>query len=180
MFFKGNEAKVLAKLMNKSPSSSSLGRVLDALSCYLNICCKRTYDGEPAMKLERYLAMGEPKFSFDIEVKNGVIGTVDLFRQLDEKISKSLTEKDKADYAHSMVKTITDQLTAIAIKSAENQGIKNIGITGGVSYNVPITEVVEKQVKKAGLKLIVHNQVPNGDGGIALGQNAIIGHKLNM
>ena len=45
------------------------------------------------MKLEKYLAMGEPKYSFDVEVKNGVIGTIDLFRQLDEKIDKPLTEK---------------------------------------------------------------------------------------
>ena len=36
-----------------------------------------------------------------------------------------------------------------------------------------------KQVEKKELKLIVHNRVPNGDGGISIGQNAIIGHKLN-
>jgi len=81
MFFKDNEAVVLSKLMNKSPFSSSMGRILDALSCYLNICCQRTYDGEPAMKLEKYLSMGKPKYSFDVKVKNDVVGTVDLFRQ---------------------------------------------------------------------------------------------------
>lgn len=178
MIFKGKEAEILTKLMDKSPQISSLGRVLDALSCYLNICCTRTYDGEPAMKLERYLAMGIPKYSFNIEMKKGVLGTVDLFRQLDEKINKSLTEKDKADYAYSMVKSIMDNLTDIAVDYAENNGIKNIGLSGGVTYNIPITEMVEKQVKKAGLKLVVHNQIPNGDGGISIGQNAIIGNKF--
>jgi hydrogenase maturation factor HypF (carbamoyltransferase family) len=39
--------------------------------------------------------------------------------------------------------------------------------------------MIEKQVEKVGLKLIVHNRIPNGDGGISIGQNAIIGHKLN-
>ena len=177
-FFKGNEAEILSKMMNKSPQSSSLGRVLDAISCYLNICTKRTYDGEPAMKLEKYLAIGEPKHSFDVEVKNGIIGTVDLFKQLDQKIDKPLTEKEKADYVHSMVKTIADSLSDIAIEHAERKGIKTIGITGGVSYNIPITEMVEKQVNKSSLKLVVHNRVPNGDGGISIGQNAIIGYKL--
>jgi hydrogenase maturation protein HypF len=177
-FFTGNEADVLSKLMNNAPRSSSLGRVLDAISCYLNICIKRTYDGEPAMKLEKYLALGEPVFSFDVKAKNGVVGTIDLFRQLDEKIDKPIKEKEKADFAHSMVKTIVDKLTDIAIENAENKGIKTIGLTGGVSYNIPINEMVEKQVNKAGLELIVHNNIPNGDGGISIGQNAIIGHKL--
>ena len=62
---------------------------------------------------------------------------------------------------------------------AENQDIKTIGLTGGVSYNIPITEMVDRQIKKSNLKLIVHNLIPNGDGGIAIGQNAIIGQKIS-
>jgi len=178
-FFTANEATILTKMMDKAPISSSMGRVMDALSCYLDICTKRTYDGEPAMKLEKYLANGEPSYSFDAEMKDGVIGTVDLFRQLDEKIDKPLTEKEKADFVYSFVKTIIGNLSNIAIENAENNGFKTIGITGGVSYNIPITEMVEKQVKKAGLSLLVHNRVPNGDGGIAIGQNAITGYKLS-
>ena len=67
----------------------------------------------------------------------------------------------------------------VTIENSNNLGIKNIGLTGGVSYNIPIVEMIEEQVKKAGLKLIVHNKIPNGDGGISIGQNAIIGSKLN-
>jgi len=176
--FSGNEAEILPKLMDKSPQSSSYGRVLDALSCYLGICCKRTYDGEPAMKLEKYLAYGKQKYSFESNVKNGVINTVDLFRQLDEQISKKPSEKEKSDYAHSFVKTISDNLAEIAIGYAEDKSIKHIGLSGGVTYNIPITEMVEKKVKKSGLQLIVHNRIPNGDGGISTGQNVIVGNKL--
>jgi hydrogenase maturation protein HypF len=178
-FFSGNKAAILSKLMDKSPQSTSLGRVLDAIACYFNICTKRTYDGEPAMKLEKYLAAGKPVYSFDVEVKNNVIETMDLFNQIDEKIGKSLSEKEKADYVHSMVKSIVDSLASLAIDSANKEGINNIGLTGGVSYNIPITNMVASIVKKSGLKLTVHNRIPNGDGGISVGQNAIIGHKLN-
>ncbi len=179
MFFKDREAEILGKIMDKSPLSSSLGRVLDALSCYLGICCTRTYDGEPAMKLEKYLSMGKPVYSFDIKSKNGMVGTVDLFRQLDEKIKKEPTEKEKANLVYSFVKTIMDELTYVAIESAEKNSIKNIGITGGVSYNIPITEMVEKQVRKHNLNFCVHDRIPNGDGGISVGQNVIIGKRLS-
>jgi len=178
-YFIGDEAVILSKMMNKAPLSSSIGRVLDALSCYFDICTKRTYDGEPAMKLEKYLATGKDKYPFDIEVNNGTVGTIDLFRQLEEKIKKEVTETQKADLSHSFVKIIVDKLTDIAIEHAEINNIKHIGMTGGVSYNIPITEMVEKRVNKAGLKLAVHNRVPNGDGGIAIGQNVIAGHKLS-
>jgi len=72
-----------------------------------------------------------------------------------------------------------DNLTNIAIENAEKKGIDNIGLTGGVSYNIPITEMVENQAKNADMKLTVHNRIPNGDGGISIGQNAIVGHKLS-
>ena len=110
------------KIIEKSPKTSSLGRILDAISCYLGICTKRTYDGEPAMKLEKYLAMGEKKHHFDVEIKNNnVVGTLDLFRQLEEKIRHPLTEKQKADFAYSMVKTIMEKtgwMTAQPMPSA--------------------------------------------------------------
>jgi hydrogenase maturation protein HypF len=178
-YFTGSEANILNKMLDKAPLSSSLGRVMDALSCYLDICTKRTYDGEAAMKLEKYLANGKAKHSFDVKVRNGIVGTTDLFRQLEEKVKKPITEKQRADLSHSMIKSIIDNLTDIAIENAESIAIKNIGITGGVSYNIPITEMVEKRIKKAGLTLAVHNNVPNGDGGISIGQNVIAGHRLS-
>lgn len=177
-FFSDSEADILTKIMDKSPQSSSFGRILDAISCYLNICTERSYDGEPAMKLEKYLAIGEEKHSFETDVKNGVVSTVDLFRQLDKKIDRPLNEKEKADFAYSMVKTIVDGLSDVAIEIAERRGIKNIGLTGGVSYNIPITEMVEKKVRQVKLNFVVHSRVPNGDGGVSIGQNAIVGHKL--
>ena len=179
-FFSGNEAEILSKMMKNSPVSSSSGRVLDALSCYLNICTTRTYDGEPAMKLEKYLANGRPIYSFDAEVKNNTVGTINLFKQLDEMIDKPLKDKEKADYAHSFVKTIMDKLTELATHNADENNIKTIGLTGGVSYNIPINEMVNNHVKNAGLSLVVHNRVPNGDGGISIGQNAIVGHRLSL
>ncbi len=178
-FFTGKEASILTKLMDKSPLSCSLGRYLDAISSYLDICSTMTYSGEPAMKLEKYLTIGKNRYNLDINLKNNIVQVTDLFNQIDELIKPPFSEQEKADIAFSIVKVIMNSLSDIAIKTALDQNIKTIGMTGGVSYNIPITEMIQNQVKKAGLKLIVHNSVPNGDGGISVGQNAIIGYKLN-
>ena len=55
---------------------------------------------------------------------------------------------------------------------------RNFGFSGGVTYNIPIVEMIAEKIKKSGLKMIAHSNVPNGDGGIAIGQNTIIGNKF--
>jgi len=174
-FFSENEAQILEKLVRQAPLSSSLGRYLDALACYLGICTTRTYSGEPAMKLEKYLALGVPRYPLSVTIKDTVVEVGDVFRQLDEQLRRPLAENDKADAAVSLVKAIVDALTDIAIAHARQSSIQTIGLTGGVSYNVPITEMVQQRVADAGLGFLVHRNVPNGDGGIAVGQNAIAG-----
>jgi hydrogenase maturation protein HypF len=122
--------------------------------------------------------LGEPRYSFDVDIKDGVVGTVDVFHQLDDRIKKSLSDNEKADYSYSFVKSIIDELTNLAINYARDKGVKYIGLSGGVTYNIPLTEMVAEKVKKSEFKLVVHNNVPNGDGGIAIGQNTIIGNKF--
>lgn len=179
MPFTASEGEILEKLVRHAPLSSSLGRYLDALACHLGICTTRTYSGEPAMKLERYLAAGSPRYPLRVTVKDGVVGVRDVFWQLDEQLRRPLSETDTADAVVSLVKAIVDALTDIAIAHAKQSGIQTIGLTGGVSYDVPITEMVSQRVVDARLEFLVHRNVPNGDGGIAVGQNAIAGNKYS-
>jgi hydrogenase maturation protein HypF len=176
-FVGDQEARVMEKLLKKAPKASSFGRVLDALSSYLGICQRMTYDGEPAMKLERYLAEGEPRYEFETYVEHTdrkIVMTLPLFDQLAEyRIS---TERDKTDIAYSFVYTLLKEMVEIAAEACGTTGIPSIGITGGVSYDVPIVRMAEALVKEKGLRFLTHDRIPNGDGGISVGQNAIIGH----
>jgi hydrogenase maturation protein HypF len=177
VFFSGHEAEVLKKLLCRSPLSSSLGRYLDALSCYLGICTTRTYSGEPAMKLERYLSLGSVRYPLSVTITENVVGVADVFRQLDEQLRFPLSEKNKADASYSLVHAVVGALADIAIEHALKEGVGTVGVSGGVSYNVPITEMIQQKVTEAGLVFLVHQRVPNGDGGIAVGQNAIAAHR---
>jgi hydrogenase maturation protein HypF len=172
-------ADTLRIAIKNSFVTSSFGRILDALACYLNICTYETYDGEPAMKLERYLAAGEEKFEFDTDVKNNIIHTLPLFEQLHAYAKcNTLSERMKADLVHSFVKCILRKFIEIGTDYAHKNDIKYFGWTGGVSYNIPMTRMIEKFVSENGLKLLLHNNIPNGDGGISIGQNVIAGWRL--
>lgn len=169
--FTDQEAAVLHKLMGRSIRTSSLGRVLDALAYSLGVCPVRTYDGEPAMKLEPLLARGHLVPGFETTTEHGVVRTAHLFAGLAKC-------PDKADAAYSAVDAIVGQLVDAACADAAAQGERRIGITGGVSYDVPIVRMAQAHARRQGMDLVWHRRVPNGDGGIATGQAAIALHRL--
>ncbi|MEW5936716.1 MAG: carbamoyltransferase HypF [Candidatus Thermoplasmatota archaeon] len=166
--FEGREAEVLRSLAKTAPLTSSAGRVLDLLSLHLGACARRTYDGEPAMRLEPLLERGEPGYELNAPIKGRVVQTLEIFRQLFEL--RLTTPKERADAAHSFVRAMTLALTQIALDAAMSRGISKIGITGGVSYALPIVRIFEERVRSAGLETLLHSELPNGDGGISAGQ----------
>jgi hydrogenase maturation protein HypF len=189
-YFRKGEAEVYRSILRTSPQTSSFGRVLDSLSCYFGISQERTYDGEPAMKLERYLAMGKPDYEFksrlDItEEGPKVVLIMDMFKQLFEhvgsKIPTDLSESEKAGLCHSFVSELLKSLLEIAVEGTRNDGSNYLGLSGGVTYNLPIVNIVRDHLKNSysdnnDIRLLVHSRIPNGDGGISTGQNIITGH----
>jgi hydrogenase maturation protein HypF len=181
-YFSSRESEVFEKALTSAPQSCSLGRVLDALSAYLGICQKMTYDGEPAIKLERSLDAGESVYEFETETVGSdpsTIRTIPLFERLDSIAKgKELSESDKADLSRSFIEELLGRMVEVSILQAQENGIKRIGMTGGVSYNIPIVRIVSKLIKESGMELVLHNSVPNGDGGISVGQNAVAGRLI--
>lgn len=164
--FSDNESNILEKMMNKSVKCSSMGRLMDALAYSLGVCSVRTYDGEPAMKLEPLLASGKLISGFETECPNGIVKTVELFSRIKK-------DQKPADVAYSIVYNTMKCLTDLAVETADKEGIDALGITGGVSYNSTVCNIFSELARDSGHELIFHNNIPNGDGGISVGQTAI-------
>lgn len=160
--FTDQESTVLRKLMPRSVVCSSMGRVLDALAYKLGVCSVRTYDGEPAMSLEPLLRKGRLIKGYVPEIKNRIVKTAELLGRINP-------EDRKEDVAYSIVHGIMQSLVDMAADCGED----NIGITGGVSYNSVISSMFVDMVKSNNMHPLIHKDVPNGDGGIAVGQAAI-------
>ena len=179
-FVGSDEAGLYSKMLDKSVKASSMGRVLDAVSCILGICCKRTYEGEPAIKLERWLERGSPTVPFEVDFgKRGSLEyakTLPMFDQLmDLKVE---TDAQRADAATSFVRALVQAVADRACDHASDAGIRQVGLSGGVAYSGPVTAWVKEKVAERGLEFVGHERISNGDGGISTGQNAIAGSKL--
>ena len=176
----GEAVDIYEKMLPKSVTASSMGRVLDAVSCILGVCCKRTYEGEPAIKLERWLEAGRPEVRFDLEFRRDgkveVAQTVPMLSQL--MALEPGSDRERADAAASFVRTLVSGLADRACDRASSEGLRQVGLTGGVSFSGPVTAWVKEAVEARGLEFVGHELVPNGDGGISTGQNAIAGARL--
>jgi len=156
-----------------TPMTTSAGRLLDAVSCLLGASHERTYEGEGAMKLESLAekgSAGKVKIPVDIDDTSG--GMVLKTTQMVTRAIDLIECNQPRDIAHSFQTSLSKGLAEMAIRAAQNEGLKIVGFSGGVANNHMITKVLRETVESQGLRFIRHRQVPSGDGGVSLGQAA--------
>ena len=153
--------------------TTSCGRILDAVSAMLGICSQRTYEGEPAMKLESKALEGRDRLNLSPKIEGNVLDTTFLVQEI-------FANRDKfsvADLACSTQSYLARGLSQLAVEQANQLQVKNVGFSGGVAYNDYITDKIRKNVKKEGLRFLVHKKIPPGDGGTSFGQAIVAGYK---
>ncbi len=151
--------------------TSSTGRFLDAISGLIGINYRKTYEGEPAMKLECVASRGKSdtiKFKNEIKTDKGkyYINTSKLISYL--ALNKGNFRKE--DIAAFSQKYVVDCLSEITDNVAHNEGLHNIVLSGGVIANKYISTNLVKNLKKHNYNVFQGVKLPPGDGGIALGQ----------
>ena len=146
--------------------TSSCGRLLDSIAALLGVCYERTYEGEPAMKLEAYSRGGADRLNIKPEITGDIINTTTMVRAIYTQRAK-IAISDLAFSAHAYV---GEALADAAVALAEEEGIKTVGFSGGVALNEIITSRIRKIVTDTGLQYIGNSIVPPGDGGVSFGQ----------
>ncbi|MHA1732216.1 MAG: carbamoyltransferase HypF [Promethearchaeota archaeon] len=173
------------------PVTSSTGRFLDAVAVLLGACTSRTYDGEPAMRLEALAShagstaippqtkrpsLSLPELDLPVDKRAGsgvlVVRTTPMIAQLAGLLG-SRDHSSTPELALAVHNSLARALAGVAIDVAHERGVKSVGLTGGVALNSFIPVVVRDAVEKAGLTFLEHKRVPPGDAGISVGQLAV-------
>lgn len=168
------EIKVFLHQLEKNiglTETTSCGRVLDAVAAVLGICYERTYEGEPAMKLESAAMKGCDTLKLKPIIKGITLDTTELLLAIFENRQKF----SRTDLAYSAHAYLGKGLAALAIEKAEENDVKTVGFSGGVACNEILTSIIRKAVEAASLRFVVHEAVPPGDGGLSFGQAVAVG-----
>ncbi len=157
-----------------APFTTSAGRFLDAVAAWLGICRVRTYEGEPAMRLEAAAIQGRThEISTALIDEAGMprLDTAHLFAQL-VRLSERASIQDVAVTAQE---ALARGMTILGMTLAEERRISSIAFSGGVAYNDHISSRIRDLCGTNGYSLFTNRLVPCGDGGVSLGQAAYVG-----
>jgi len=149
--------------------TSSTGRVLDAAAALLGICREKTYDGEPAMKLESVARAGTPQtWDLCIEHENGadVLKTSRLLATARNAMGTESPATLAASIQHNLARGIAE----IAKDAAREHGYETVALSGGVAYNEAIRTTIQRELEDSGLTVLIPSAYPLGDGCISYGQ----------
>ncbi len=168
-----SEAKLILQQLQKGigfTETTSCGRVLDAVAAVLGVCYERTYEGEPAIKLESAATNGKDLLKVPPVIEGDVLGTSQLLHLIFEHLGKASV----ADLAYSAHAYLAKGLASLAVEKALEHGVGAVGFSGGAACNQILAEVIRRVVEAAGLRFLVHKVFPAGDGGVSFGQ-AVVG-----
>lgn len=172
-----------------SPRTSSMGRLFDAAAAILGICGKATYEGEPAIELEAaaWCALSSESAcptgnmaSFSVTESSRpddchVLNSRPLFEALLEGIRTGVPAGKLALDFHV---TIARASARIASEICVREGIDTVVLSGGVFMNRLLLQFLTRELKSAGLTVLIPRSVPVNDGCIAYGQAVIARDRL--
>ncbi len=172
-----------------SPRTSSMGRLFDAAAAILGICGQATYEGEPAIELEaaawRALDGKIARFPDDnVGYSTSGPSWLDGPDVLDQKaLFEALLEGIEAGapadrLALDFHVAVARSSARIATEICAHEGIGTVALSGGVFMNRLLLQLLTRELKYAGLVVLVPHTVPVNDGCIAYGQAAVASARL--
>ena len=142
-------------------TSTSVGRIFDAVAAVLGICKISTYEGEAAMKLQTAAERSDKKFSARF------MQTDEIF---DEILNRKLDGENICDLAKFFHESLAEFTAQVCEDLSLRTKIKTVALSGGVFQNSLLSSLTAQKIQRRGLKVLRHELIPANDGGICYGQ----------
>jgi hydrogenase maturation protein HypF len=176
--FSKTERAILIRMLDRNlntPSTSSIGRLFDAVASLLDLRQTTSFEGQAAMGLEYALdgVHDEAAYPFGLEGFPFVIDWAPMIGNLlnDLKDGRSPGEIS-AKFHNTLAETV--------VLAARRVGNGRVVLSGGCFQNRYLTERVVRRLRSEGFFPYWHREVPPNDGGLSLGQLVIAAHSKQV
>lgn len=151
-------------------TSTSCGRLFDAVSAILGICAASSYEGEAATRLQTVAENAAENFcgTFDFEIGDDFILPTD--KLFDEILNRRLDGENISTLAKFFHEQLAEMVAAACEKISCRTKIKTVALSGGVFQNSLLTSVTCEKLSRRGLKILLNKMIPPNDGGLCVGQ----------
>ena len=147
-------------------STTSVGRLFDAVASITRLAHQNRFEGQAAMLLENEI---------------GALRTEEAYPLPSGDWAPMMAELMKDQRAGVPVPTIAakfhNALLNWIVEVGASVGLKDVVLSGGVFQNRYLTERAAAMLESRGFDVYTHRQVPPNDGGIALGQAVMAASK---
>jgi len=148
------------------PLTSSMGRLFDAVAWLLGLVSRVSFEGEAAMLLEYAVDPAEPgAYPFPVEA-----GVVDWAPALTGIFADQAAGEASGRIAARFHNGLVEAAVAVARVAAEPV----VALSGGCMQNRLLLERLSARLREAGFEVLAQGRVPSNDGGLSLGQAAIV------
>ncbi len=171
--FSAEEMRLLTALMDKSlrsPLTSSMGRLFDAVASLLGLCQRSEYEGQAGIRLEaaarNYPHAAHP-YPFDVREGDGGLLEVDWGPMIEALCLDAAGRKPGLAAARFHL-TLAEMVLQVALRMESCA----VALTGGCFQNRLLTEWTANRLATHSLRVYLHEQIPPNDGGLSYGQLA--------
>jgi hydrogenase maturation protein HypF len=187
------EANVLFRMYDKKMNaitSTSAGRLFDAVSAILGIRKSSTFEGEASTALqfaaERYAAEhlsgktdnfenSEPFGADDQSGQQIVLPTDTLVAEI---LRRRLDGEDAGKLAYVFHRKLARLIVSACTEIRTQTNCNVAALSGGCFQNLLLLTLCKKGLEESGFRVLTHHLVPPNDGGIALGQAVVASNIL--
>jgi hydrogenase maturation protein HypF len=167
--------RILCEIMSKRincPSTSSLGRLFDAVAAICGIRSRVNFEGQAAMELEMLAAdqtdriydyQWEEKTTYRILAQPIIRGVVNDIR----------TGIPTADISARFHRTLINLFADLCTVIGKQRHLDRVVLSGGVFQNSILLDGLIQALTEKNFEVYSHRKIPTNDGGISLGQAVV-------
>ena len=158
--------RAVARSPRLSPTTTSVGRLFDAVAALVGLAVTSSYEGEAAIRLED-AAGGADAAPYPFAVDDGGLD----WRPM---LAAMLAERHDPEQVSARFHAT---LSAMIVDVARARGADTVALGGGCFHNARLLAGTAAALRERGIRPLAPERLPAGDGGLALGQALIAAHR---
>ncbi len=172
------ERTVLARQLERglnAVSTSSVGRLFDAVSGLVGVRQEINYEAQAAIELEMLVAGGvEEAYPF------GLGEEIDPGPCIRAVVADARAGISSGVIAAKFHNGLAAMVRDVCLKLRDETGLDEVALSGGVFQNVTLLKRAVTLLHEAGFCVYTHHLTPPNDGGISLGQAVVAGTRARL
>lgn len=162
----------------QAPQTTSMGRLFDAVAALCGVCSRVNYEGQAAAELEALCDMDTDREYPIVVCKEAGVITIDPRGTIAAIAAAVADGQPTAEIASRFHATVSGATVRALLMAASDHGTETVVLSGGVFQNRRLLEHVMRGLDRAGLRVLIPERMPIGDGGISFGQ-AVVAAQLS-